>query len=83
MVVFDEINKAVLMISQTRDFDHNPWLFETKGTYEDGNAIWPKDEGFGNVKHDQVTAPLEHVNKPRRLLMLKLKILAIVLSPYI
>ncbi|GMI73729.1 CELLULOSE SYNTHASE LIKE D5, cellulose synthase-like D5, SALT OVERLY SENSITIVE 6 [Hibiscus trionum] len=28
------------------DFDHTRWLFETKGTYGYGNAVWPKD-GYG------------------------------------
>ena len=37
--------KSVLMRSQTGDFDHSRWLFETKGTYGYGNAIWPKEGG--------------------------------------
>lgn len=71
-----------LMRSQTGDFDHNKWLFETKGTYGYGNAIWPKDEGFGNDKEDRVGEPSELLNKPWRPLTRKLKIPAGVLSPY-
>ncbi|XXG43009.1 hypothetical protein AAC387_Pa01g3145 [Persea americana] len=41
-------NKSMLMRSQTGDFDHNRWLFESKGTYGYGNAFWSQDEdGFG------------------------------------
>ncbi|KAM3322385.1 cellulose synthase-like protein D3 [Capsicum chacoense] len=71
-----------LMRSQTGDFDHNKWLFETKGTYGYGNAIWPKDEGFGNDNEDNVGEPSELLNKPWRPLTRKLKIPAAVISPY-
>ncbi|XP_059275604.1 cellulose synthase-like protein D3 [Lycium ferocissimum] len=71
-----------LMRSQTGDFDHNKWLFETKGTYGYGNAIWPKDEGFGNDKDDNAGEPSELLNKPWRPLTRKLKIPAAVISPY-
>ncbi|XP_010267650.1 PREDICTED: cellulose synthase-like protein D3 [Nelumbo nucifera] len=74
--------KSVLMRSQTTDFDHNRWLFETKGTYGYGNAIWPQDGGFGNEKDDEVAQPSELMNKPWRPLTRKLKIPAAILSPY-
>ncbi|KAB2598909.1 cellulose synthase-like protein D3 [Pyrus ussuriensis x Pyrus communis] len=74
--------KSVLMRSQTGDFDHNRWLFETKGTYGYGNAIWPKEGGFGNDKEDEVVDRTELLNKPWRPLTRKLKIPAAVLSPY-
>lgn len=74
--------KSVLMRSQTGDFDHNRWLFETKGTYGYGNAIWPKEGGFGNGKDDEVVEPTELMNKPWRPLTRKLKIPAAILSPY-
>ncbi|RZC19948.1 Cellulose synthase-like protein D2 [Glycine soja] len=35
--------KLALVRSQTGDFNHNRWLFETKGTYGYNNAIWPKE----------------------------------------
>ncbi|ERN15540.1 hypothetical protein AMTRI_Chr03g145350 [Amborella trichopoda] len=68
--------KSILMKSQTGDFDHNRWLFETKGTYGYGNAFWPNDnDGTGE-------SPSELTSKPWRPLTRKLKIPAAVLSPY-
>ncbi|KAK8590103.1 hypothetical protein V6N13_088891 [Hibiscus sabdariffa] len=74
--------KSVLMRSQTGDFDHNRWLFETRGTYGYGNAIWPKDGNIGNGKDDEVAEPTELMSKPWRPLTRKLKIPAAILSPY-
>ncbi|XWS65077.1 hypothetical protein CRYUN_Cryun05aG0059800 [Craigia yunnanensis] len=74
--------KSVLMRSQTGDFDHNRWLFETRGTYGYGNAIWPKDGNLGNGKNDEVVEPTELISKPWRPLTRKLKIPAAILSPY-
>ncbi|PKA50083.1 Cellulose synthase-like protein D2 [Apostasia shenzhenica] len=65
--------------SQTGDFDHNRWLFETKGTYGYGNAIWPKEnDGDG----DEDGQPVELASKPWRPLTRKLKVAAAILSPY-
>jgi hypothetical protein len=74
--------KSVLTRSQTGDFDHNRWLFETKGTYGYGNAIWPKEGNFENKKGDDVVEPTELMSRPWRPLTRKLKIPAAVLSPY-
>jgi len=74
--------KSTLVRSQTGDFDHNRWLFETKGTYGYGNAIWPKEGGFGNEIEDDVVEPTELMNRPWRPLTRKLKIPAAILSPY-
>uniref|UniRef100_A0A7C9DX19 Cellulose synthase (UDP-forming) n=1 Tax=Opuntia streptacantha TaxID=393608 RepID=A0A7C9DX19_OPUST len=76
--------KSVLMRSQTGDFDHSRWLFETKGTYGYGNAIWPKEGGpaVGNGNDGDVQDPQELMSKPWRPLTRKLKIPAAVLSPY-
>lgn len=74
-----------LMRSQTGDFDHNRWLFETKGTYGYGNAIWPKEGGFGNDNSGNGGGggePAELLSKPWRPLTRKLKISAAVISPY-
>ncbi|GER39164.1 cellulose synthase-like protein [Striga asiatica] len=69
-----------LMRSQTGvDFDHNRWLFETKGTYGYGNAIWPKEDEKSEGSSGQ---PPEMMGKPWRPLTRKLKIPAAVLSPY-
>ncbi|GAA0174978.1 DNA-binding transcription factor [Lithospermum erythrorhizon] len=74
--------KSVLMRSQTQEFDHNRWLFETKGTYGYGNAIWPKEKGFTNGKDEYSGEPVELMSKPWRPLTRKLKIPAAVISPY-
>ncbi|KAG9451678.1 hypothetical protein H6P81_004582 [Aristolochia fimbriata] len=75
--------KSVLMRSQTGDWDHNRWLFETKGTYGYGNAIWPKEGDLGNGRDDGAPeGPTELISKPWRPLTRKLKIPAAVLSPY-
>ncbi|KAG5540206.1 hypothetical protein RHGRI_020437 [Rhododendron griersonianum] len=77
--------KSILTRSQTGDFDHNRWLFETKGTYGYGNAIWPKEGGFGNERSDGGYEPDEPsvlLSKPWRPLTRKLKIPAAILSPY-
>ncbi|KAL7164803.1 hypothetical protein ACSBR2_040661 [Camellia fascicularis] len=74
--------KSVLMRSQTGDFDHNRWLFETKGTYGYGNAIWPTEGGFGNENNGGGGEPAELLSKPWRPLTRKLKISAAILSPY-
>ncbi|XP_075476236.1 cellulose synthase-like protein D2 [Primulina tabacum] len=75
-------SQSVLARSQTGvEFDNNRWLFETKGTYGYGNAIWPKDGGFMGEKSESGEPP-ELLNKPWRPLTRKLKIPAGVLSPY-
>ncbi|VAI68779.1 unnamed protein product [Triticum turgidum subsp. durum] len=74
--------------SQTGDWDHNRWLFETKGTYGYGNAIWPKENdadngGGGGGGHGGPDGqPPEFTSKPWRPLTRKLKIPAGILSPY-
>lgn len=77
--------KSVLTRSQTGEFDHNRWLFETKGTYGYGNAIWPDEVVFENGKSNGgsgVTGPSELLSKPWRPLTRKLKIPAAIISPY-
>ncbi|WOG92705.1 hypothetical protein DCAR_0311980 [Daucus carota subsp. sativus] len=75
--------KSQLMRSQTGDFDHNRWLFETSGTYGYGNAIWPKEGGgFTNGKGEKTAGPSDLMGKPWRPLTRKLKIPAAILSPY-
>ncbi|CAI9274771.1 unnamed protein product [Lactuca saligna] len=75
--------KSALVRSQTGEFDHNRWLFETSGTYGYGNAFWPKDEGLSEDKNEPTGAEqLELLNKPWRPLTRKLKIPAAIISPY-
>lgn len=79
-------NKSALMRSQTGDFDHNRWLFETSGTYGYGNAFWTKDGNFGSGKDGDGDGdgmePQDLMSKPWRPLTRKLKIPAAVISPY-
>uniref|UniRef100_A0ACD5WYW5 Uncharacterized protein n=1 Tax=Avena sativa TaxID=4498 RepID=A0ACD5WYW5_AVESA len=83
-------SKALLVSSQTGDFDHNRWLFETKGTYGIGNAYWPQDDnpyanedgtgmgggGEGGVKMEDL------IDKPWKPLSRKVSISPSILSPY-
>ncbi|XP_010492624.1 PREDICTED: cellulose synthase-like protein D2 [Camelina sativa] len=81
-------NKSALMRSQTGDFDHNRWLFETSGTYGYGNAFWTKDGNFGSGKDGDGDGDGEGMeshnlmSKPWRPLTRKLKIPAAIISPY-
>ena len=74
--------KYASMRSQTGDFDHNRWLFESKGTYGFGNAMWPKEGDLGNGKDGHVSEPSELMSRQWRPLTRKLKIPAAVLNPY-
>ncbi|XP_010259829.1 PREDICTED: cellulose synthase-like protein D4 [Nelumbo nucifera] len=81
MSMVKSTNKSLLMRNQTGDFDHNRWLFETKGTYGYGNAFWPNkdsdDDGEG-LEGGMV----ETDDKPWRPLSRKLPIPAAIISPY-
>lgn len=76
-------SKSLLVRSQTGEFDHNRWLFETQGTYGIGNAYWPQDDnddgagmGGGRVKMEDL------VDKPWKPLSRKVPIPPGILSPY-
>ncbi|KAG6534446.1 hypothetical protein ZIOFF_008332 [Zingiber officinale] len=74
-------NKSMLLRSQTSDFDHNRWLFETKGTYGIGNAFWSKDE----VEYDEEGEPMrmtDFLEKPWKPLTRKVQVSPGILSPY-
>ncbi|XP_051142210.1 cellulose synthase-like protein D5 [Andrographis paniculata] len=60
------------------DFDHNRWLFETKGTYGYGNALWPK-EGGGAERYEN---PPDFSDRRNRPLTRKIGISAAIISPY-
>lgn len=74
--------KSMLVRSQTGDWDHNRWLFETRGTYGYGNAIWPNGSGLSNGNENEVAEPPELINRPWKPLTRKLKIPAAIISPY-
>ncbi|GAB4841074.1 Cellulose synthase-like protein D5 [Ancistrocladus abbreviatus] len=68
--------------NQPSDFDHNRWLFETKGTYGYGNAVWPKD-GYGmGSGHSGFEHPPDFGERSRRPLTRKVSVSAAILSPY-
>lgn len=61
------------------EFDHTRWLFETKGTYGYGNAVWPKD-GYGGSNGYE--PPPDFGERARRPLTRKVAVSAAILSPY-
>ncbi|KAL8143019.1 hypothetical protein V2J09_016051 [Rumex salicifolius] len=74
----DKRLSLVKSFKQPSDFDHNRWLFETKGTYGYGNAVWPKEGyGFGGFEH-----PPDFGERGRRPLTRKVSVSAALLSPY-
>lgn len=73
-------NKSMLLRSQTTDFDHNRWLFESKGKYGIGNAYWPpEDDEYAN---ENGVSPADFLDKPWKPLTRKIHVPASVLSPY-
>ncbi|RYR13513.1 hypothetical protein Ahy_B04g070466 isoform A [Arachis hypogaea] len=71
----------MLLRSQTQDFDHNRWLFETKGTYGIGNACWQEDHN--SVADDQNSIGMsDFLDKPWKPLTRKVNISGGIISPY-
>ncbi|CAD5183091.1 unnamed protein product [Musa acuminata subsp. malaccensis] len=69
--------------NQGGDFDHNRWLFETKGTYGYGNAVWPRDgNGGGGVGFKGFEEPPDFEGRCRRPLTRKKGVSQAILSPY-
>ncbi|CAN4091369.1 unnamed protein product [Withania somnifera] len=65
-----------------QDFDHTRWLFETKGTYGYGNALWPSEgQEFGRGI-DRSTNPPDFSARRNRPLTRKVGISAAIISPY-
>jgi hypothetical protein len=75
-------NKPGLLMNHTSEFDHSRWLYETKGTYGYGNAVWPKDDGYAGGKNTGLGAPPNFLDKARRPLSRKSNISAGIISPY-
>lgn len=71
-------SKSMLLRSQTTDFDHNRWLFETKGKYGIGNAYWQED----SYDQDTGIGMSDFMDKPWKPLTRKVHVPAAVLSPY-
>lgn len=72
-------NKSMLLRSQTGDFDHNRWLFETKGRYGIGNAFWSEGQ---EDDYDGGVTMADFMDKPWKPLTRKVKVPAAILSPY-
>ncbi|XP_010673439.2 cellulose synthase-like protein D1 [Beta vulgaris subsp. vulgaris] len=73
-------NKSMLMRSQTGDFDHNRWLFETNGKYGIGTACWSEEDGY-----DATSAGMtmdDFTDKPWKPLTRKINIPPAIISPY-
>jgi 1,4-beta-D-xylan synthase len=66
------------------EFDHARWLFETKGTYGYGNALWPKDghAGGGGTGFAGFEEPPNFGSRCRRPLTRKTSVSQAILSPY-
>ncbi|KAF7042893.1 hypothetical protein CFC21_052375 [Triticum aestivum] len=71
------------------DFDHARWLFETKGTYSYGNALWPENEHGGGGNSAWATSRFVGIEEPPnfgarccRPLMRKTSVSQAILSPY-
>lgn len=79
MSVLKSNNKSMLLRSQTQDFDHNRWLFETKGKYGIGNAFWQDDDSFD---HETGMSMQDFMDKPWKPLTRKIHVPAGVISPY-
>ncbi|XP_043708545.1 cellulose synthase-like protein D4 [Telopea speciosissima] len=77
-------NKSMQLRSQTGEFDHNRWLFETKGTYGYGNAFWPQDDMYGDDDGDGGLhgGMVETADKPWRPLSRVIPMPAGIISPY-
>lgn len=74
--------KSFKAMSHPPDFDHTRWLFETKGTYGYGNAVWPKDGYGAGSGANGFEHPPDFGERSRRPLTRKVGVSAAILSPY-
>ncbi|KAH9306381.1 hypothetical protein KI387_010785, partial [Taxus chinensis] len=72
---------ALRKSSKGPEFDHNQWLYETKGTYGYGNALWPK-EGYAGEELNGSMNPPNFGERSRRPMSRKALISTGILSPY-
>ncbi|KAJ7524033.1 hypothetical protein O6H91_18G073800 [Diphasiastrum complanatum] len=74
---------SAILGNQGSEFDHTGWLFETKGTYGYGNAVWPKEDAYlqGNSGNN-VGAPPDFHEKSKQPLCRKTGIAPAIISPY-
>lgn len=79
MSILKNDNKSMLLRSQTQDFDHNRWLFETKGKYGIGNAFWQDEDSYD---HETGMSMQDFIDKPWKPLTRKVHVPPGVISPY-
>ncbi|XP_078437997.1 cellulose synthase-like D1 [Wolffia australiana] len=75
-------NRSMLLRSQTGDFDHARWLFESRGTFGIGNAMWAPPPPAPAPAPEAHVAMSDFLDKPWKPLSRKTKIPAGILSPY-
>lgn len=76
-------NMSMMKLNQNGEFDHNKWLFESKGTYGVGNAYWGQDDGYGGGGNDEFhEGMMESMDKPWKPLSRTFPIPASIISPY-
>ncbi|KAG9450022.1 hypothetical protein H6P81_009987 [Aristolochia fimbriata] len=76
-------NASMLSRTQTGDFDHNRWLFESKGTYGYGNAFWTREEDpYGDQGMMGEVSMEDFLDKPWKPLTRKVRVSPGILSPY-
>ena len=78
----DPKNMSMMKRNQTGEFDHNRWLFETKGTDGVGNAFWPQEDMYDDDEEGFKGGMMESMDKPWKPLSRKLPIPAGIISPY-
>ncbi|XP_038692206.1 cellulose synthase-like protein D4 [Tripterygium wilfordii] len=79
----DANNMTMMKRNQNGEFDHNRWLFETKGTYGYGNAFWPQDDMYGDDGDEGLHGGMmDNTDKPWKPLSRKTPIPAGIISPY-
>lgn len=73
-------NMSMMKLNQGGDFDHNKWLFESKGTYGVGNAYY---DDYGDDNDDKFhEGMMESMDKPWKPLSRTFPIPASIISPY-
>ncbi|KAJ7533513.1 hypothetical protein O6H91_13G052900 [Diphasiastrum complanatum] len=73
---------AAILSNQASEFEHSLWLFETRGTYGYGNAVWPKEDAYQGKRASNVGAPPDFHEKSKQPLCRKVGIAAAIISPY-
>jgi hypothetical protein len=81
----DALNAEPGLIStqSSADFDHARWLYQTKGSYGYGNALWPTEDTYnGGGDNPDLGIPPNFKGQIRRPLSRKFAISAKILTPY-